>query len=183
MIRLFLVLIVLSLSVQSKAQGLTAPSPGKAVVYFCRPYNLPIINELAFFDSTQFIGKFTGSSYTRYECDPGRHLLWSKLDNKRFIEADLEAGGIYIIQVKIGPGLVSGTVNMEQLGPDDTKSLPRILNVLKEEAPHAMTDEEMSEEQIHFKKAIDNYPKAYEAAKKKKDQLVVFNKTITHSPQ
>jgi len=50
------------------------------------------------------IGLSQAKSYFAYECEPGEHLFIGRAENKRAVEADLEAGKSYYIitQVKMG---------------------------------------------------------------------------------
>jgi len=50
------------------------------------------------------IGLSQAKSYFAYECEPGKHLFIGRAENKRVVEADLEAGKTYYIltQVKMG---------------------------------------------------------------------------------
>lgn len=75
------------------------PQPGKAMVYFVRAGDLTgfLINFRHFADN-KFIGKFAGSGYLKYECDPGKHIFWVSSSNVKFINAELEADKIYVIE-------------------------------------------------------------------------------------
>ena len=71
----------------------------KAVVYFTRANGLGALINFTYFDGEQAIGRFNGPKYMRYECEPGQHLFWARSENKSFVEADLEAGKSYVIDV------------------------------------------------------------------------------------
>ncbi len=83
------------------AQGFQDPKEGKAVVYIVRVTNEGGPEAFKFFHNDKYIGAFRGKDYVRYECDPGEHLFWVSFDNKFFITADFEEGGVYLIQVDI----------------------------------------------------------------------------------
>jgi hypothetical protein len=157
------------------AQGLTPPSEGKAVVYFCRPEFAGLILEIPFFDSTQFIGSFNSPNYLRHECMPGKHLFWSSLENKDFIEADLEANKTYIVQVKLEMGLVVGRIELNPLSADNKKNLPKVLKTINKKSSKKLSEEELASNQEHYKKAIDNYPEAYANAKTKENEVALLN--------
>lgn len=80
------------------AQGIQPPPPDKAVVYFVRSSSAGFAINFSYFDSTRLIGIFAGKGYFRYECEPGFHLFWARSENKDFVEAEVEAGKIYLIE-------------------------------------------------------------------------------------
>jgi len=80
------------------------PSPGKALVYFMRPSGLGFAIHFQIWENYELIGLSQAKSYFAFECDPGRHYFIGRAENKRVVEADLEAGKTYYIltQVKMG---------------------------------------------------------------------------------
>ena len=88
----------------AKAAPVTAPSADKALVYFMRPSGLGFAINFQIWDGDRFIGLSQAKSYFGYQCDPGKHLFIGIAENKRGIEADLEAGKSYYIitQVRMG---------------------------------------------------------------------------------
>ncbi len=86
------------------ATPIEAPSSGKALVYFMRPSGMGFAINFQIWDGDHFIGLSQAKSYFAYECAPGRHLFIGMAENKRGVEADLEAGKSYYIitQVKMG---------------------------------------------------------------------------------
>lgn len=85
-------------------QGFTPPSEGRAAVYFVRTSSLAFAVDFSFFDERSYIGDFGGRNYLRYECPPGTHLFWASGENKDFLNADLEAGGVYVVIVDVDLG-------------------------------------------------------------------------------
>ncbi|MGV3762832.1 hypothetical protein [Parapedobacter sp.] len=109
-------LIVLSLPF-SFSQELQAPAVGKALVIFTRSaLDAPII-KFSYFDNDRFLGKIGPGSYVAYECDPGKHLFWGKSENRDFLEAELEADQIYLIETKVKTGLVKARIQLLPYGP------------------------------------------------------------------
>ena len=88
----------------SKAATPEGPSPGKALVYFMRPSGLAFAIHFQIWENYQLIGLSQAKSYFAYESDPGKHLFIGRAENKRAVEADLEAGKTYYIltQAKAG---------------------------------------------------------------------------------
>ncbi len=106
---LFVALIMLSGCAGSspymrKATPVEELSSGKARVYFMRPSGLGFAIHFQIWDRYRLIGLSQAKSYFTYECEPGKHLFLGRAENKRAVEADLEAGKSYYIitQVKIG---------------------------------------------------------------------------------
>ncbi len=83
-------------------------SDSKAMVYFLRPSGLGYAIHFQIWDyyksDYKLIGLSQAKSYFAYECDPGKHLFIGFAENKRAVEADIEAGKSYYIitQVKMG---------------------------------------------------------------------------------
>ena len=79
-------------------------SSGKARVYFMRPSGLGFAIHFQIWDRYRLIGLSQAKSYFAYECEPGKHLFIGRAENKRAVEADLEAEKSYYIitQVKMG---------------------------------------------------------------------------------
>ena len=75
----------------------TAPPPDKALVYFMRPSGFGFAIHFQIYDRYDLIGLSQAKSYFAYPCDPGKHLFIGVAENKRAVEADLEAGKSYYI--------------------------------------------------------------------------------------
>ncbi len=88
----------------TKAEPIVGPSADKALVYFMRPSGFGFAINFQIWDGDRFIGLSQAKSYFGYQCDPGKHLFIGMAENKRGVEADLEAGKSYFIitQVKMG---------------------------------------------------------------------------------
>ena len=87
-----------------KATPVEELSSGKTRVYFMRPSGLGFAIHFQIWDRYRLIGLSQAKSYFTYECEPGKHLFIGRAENKRAVEADLEAGKSYYIitQVNIG---------------------------------------------------------------------------------
>lgn len=75
----------------------TGPPPDKALVYFMRPSGFGFAIHFQIYDRYDLIGLSQAKSYFAYPCDPGKHLFIGVAENKRGVEADLEAGKSYYI--------------------------------------------------------------------------------------
>ena len=86
------------------ATTMVQTSPDKAIVYFMRPSGIGFAINFQIWDGDRFIGLSQAKSYFGYQCAPGKHLFIGIAENKRGLEADLEAGKAYfaITQVRMG---------------------------------------------------------------------------------
>jgi len=93
-----------SSSYMQPATTMMQPSADKAVVYFLRPSGIGFAINFQIWDGDRFIGLSQAKSYFGYQCEPGKHLFVGIAENKRGLEADLEAGKTYfaITQVRMG---------------------------------------------------------------------------------
>lgn len=89
------------------------PSEGKSVVYFVRTNNTGYLINFRHFDYDKFIGKFSGAGFIRYECDPGEHVFWIGAANSTYINANLEAGKIYVIETIPVMGIAYAEVKID----------------------------------------------------------------------
>ena len=81
-----------------------------AVVYFFETTDRTWISSsyVALYDGQEPIGMIASAHYVRHECPPGEHLFYSESDeNKSFVEANLLAGKVYLIEVDIRLGGLS----------------------------------------------------------------------------
>ncbi|PRZ26077.1 hypothetical protein [Flavobacterium granuli] len=93
-----IVLIILVLfTVGSYSQEIKSPSEGKSLVYFTRVSSMGFLINFKYFDGEKYLGKFNHGKYLAYECEPGKHLFWAKSENVDYLEAELEAGKVYIV--------------------------------------------------------------------------------------
>jgi hypothetical protein len=116
------------------AQGFKPPSPGKAVVYFCRVSAYGFAVSFEYFHNDKYIGIAKGSNYIRYECDPGEQLFWVSTENKEFVTADLKEGGTYIIIVDIIIGAWKARVGCSPIDASDER-FARAKSLINKEPP------------------------------------------------
>ena len=106
------------------------------------------------FDKGQIIAKYKGKNYVRYECDPGKSIFWIKAENVDFIETELEAGKIYLVETNAVMGAFSAGVKFKLVDFDDEKQMKRINKLLTEKEPKTFTKEELEKEQTDNKLVI-----------------------------
>ena len=107
-----ILIIAVLISTLSYAQELKKPSEGKALVYFTRTSSLGFLINFKYFDNDIYLGKFNHGKFLAYECNPGKHLFWSKSENIDFVEAELEAGKVYIIDSEPQMGAFKASVKL-----------------------------------------------------------------------
>lgn len=87
-----------------KATPVQEPSASKALVYFMRPTVFAIGQHFQIWEGYELIGLSQANCYFAYECDPGKHVFIGRAENKRAVEADVEAGKSYYIITKVKLG-------------------------------------------------------------------------------
>ena len=151
----------------------------KAVVYFVRT-----VEGFGMFASTYVlcendpIGMLTYRTFIRYECEPGKQVFWVVRGNlseitftyyKQFIEAELLAGKIYLIEVRVQ---FEG-ISMEPVDPiADFDRMDRIKSVLNSKsslkANKILKKKDYYKKRIHesfAKQGMEKYPKFVEKGK------------------
>ncbi|MCX6329008.1 MAG: hypothetical protein NTZ85_05760 [Bacteroidia bacterium] len=116
------------------AQGFKPPSPGKAVVYFCRYTKFGFAVSFEYFHNDKYIGIAKGQNVVRYECDPGQQLFWLSTENKEFVTADLQEGGTYLVIVNVLPGGMKGHVGCQPISASDER-FEKVKDLIMKEVP------------------------------------------------
>ncbi len=112
------ILLLLTFSILTQAQELKKPSEGKAMVYFTRMDAVGFLINFKYFDGEKYLGKFNYGKYLAYECEPGKHVFWSKSENSDFVEADLEPNKIYILDSQPQMGAFKAGVKLVPFNND-----------------------------------------------------------------
>lgn len=146
---LFLMLIVSTATLSS--QGFQPPADGKAVIYF-----VPLKKAAPFeyFHNDKYIGVFSGKNFLRYECEPGKQLLWASSENKEFVDADLKAGGTYIILVENDMGAFRARVSLMPITTKSTKEFEKVKALVMKKKPVEMSQQKIDEMNIRLKDFI-----------------------------
>jgi hypothetical protein len=99
----------------------------KAVVYFFEiSEKFYVSGGVGIYDGQEAIGVLREEDYIRYECTPGEHLFYSLAnENKSFLDAELMAGKVYIIEVEIRVGRLS---YVPSWGPSTNRALMKPVN-------------------------------------------------------
>lgn len=125
---LFLLLILLSTSTfaqeAEQAQSgeiLVKPGEGKCMVYIARRETAAMLVKFSIYDGDLFLGKLAHKKYIAYECDPGEHVFIAKGENTAYVDATLEEGKTYVIDLKVKMGIVSARVGLDPLDKSHKK--------------------------------------------------------------
>jgi hypothetical protein len=159
------VLILIAPSGISLAQELEPPSPGKAKVYFVRFSGTGALINFKYFHGDEYLGKFSGVNYFIYETDPGQHLLWVGADNREFLEANLEADQVYVVEVRPTMEAFKAVVKVLAVDPGDEKTVEKIKKALGKKPPIELDKSDFSDEAESLEFYIANAIKKHESNK------------------
>ncbi|MGF1554865.1 hypothetical protein [Paucihalobacter sp.] len=155
--KITLLLVALLFSTISQAQVLKKPSEGKALVYIMRSNTGDGLN-FRVYDKEIFLGALPPRAYFTYECDPGEHLFWAASENRDYVEATLEAGKTYVIDLRSKIGVFIAAVGVEPYSPDNQKHVKRVQKVINKHINANVVDQNRSEEKIeNIEKAMNAY--------------------------
>jgi len=160
------------------AQGFQPPAEGKAVVYFARVSSYGYAVSFEYFHNDEYIGVFKGKNYMRYECDPGKHLFWASSENKEFIEADLAAGGTYIVMVNIEMGAWKARVGLSPITDKNTEEFTRAKELIFSEPPSTTPQKKVDEMNVKLKDFIAEKLKMYDEVWKSKYNYPVITQDM-----
>lgn len=139
---LFLLSISISFS-QIKSDKITPPEEGKSVIYFMRTTSLGALMNVRYFNKSEYLGKFKGVNYLRYECDPGENIFWIKAENIDVLEANLEPNKIYIVETNAVMGAFSAGVKFNLVDFGKKKQIKRINRLFGKKSSKTFSEEEL----------------------------------------
>jgi len=142
--RIVLLCCLLVLSISAWAQAVEAAPADKAVVYFVRPNTLGALINFNFYDGDNLIARFNGGKYFRYECAPGEHVFWARSENRSFVEADLRAGEIYVIEAVPIMGGLKAQVMLMPVDPGVKGLTKPTQKMVAKRASETYTSEELA---------------------------------------
>jgi len=162
------------------SQELKKPSEGKTIVYFVRSSGLGALINFKYFDGEKYLGKFNYGKYLVYECEPGKHVFWSRSENTDFIEADLEVGKIYIVDSEAQMGAIKAGVELVPFNPNPEsyktpkkfeKKKANILKSISENKEYIATDVDLKEGIKEYKNIIKKSTEKYNKLKEKGEEF------------
>ena len=176
-----LILIFLFGGIISKAQTIEPAPTDKAVVYFVRTATMGSLINFTYFDSAKYIGKFNGPKYTRYVCEPGKHLFWARSENRDFVEADVEAGKIYFIEAGVKMGAMKAAVELIPVDPKDEKRMAKIFKLMNKKSAESFSEADLSEGAKETKDIMDKGLAKYNEEKAKAKENARLEKTMAYN--
>ncbi len=159
------------------SQGISLAPADKAVVYFARPSALGFAINFSYFDSAKLIGRFNGSKYIRYECEPGKHLFWARSENRSFVKAELEAGKIYFLKADPRMGALKAGVNLIPVNPDNPSEMKNIIKIIEKKPAESFTEQQLADDVRDLKDAIDRGLAKYQEDKAKGKTYDILEKS------
>ena len=156
-----------AIQVTCKSQEIPPAPADKSVVYFVRASGLGFAINFTYFDSTKLIGKSNGTNYIRYECEPGHHLFWARSENRDFVEAEVEAGKIYFLEVVPQMGAIKASVQLKPVDPSNEKTMKRILKIFNKKGPETFSPGELEKEAENSKDVMERGLEKFREEKEK----------------
>jgi hypothetical protein len=167
-------IVVLLFSFSIYSQELRKPSEGKSLVYFVRTSGMGFAINFKYFDGEKYLGKFNYGKYMVYECEPGKHVFWAVAENKSVIEAEFEAGKVYIINSEVRMGILYAEVELLPFdnNPNNYKNIKKydnkkklVLNSISEQKEYIPNNEEVKNEEQDLESLIKNATEKYNKQK------------------
>jgi len=136
-------------------QEIDKPQVGKSLVYILKTGAGALIN-FRIYDKDIFLGSLASGKYLVYECEPGQHLFWAGAENRDYVEANLEANAVYVINAEGQMGAFVAGVNLKPMNPSEFKDKKLFFQVVKNDTKQIYTksDEDKSE---NIAKAMQKY--------------------------
>ncbi|MFD0860658.1 hypothetical protein ACFQ1M_00445 [Sungkyunkwania multivorans] len=155
-------------------------SEEKATVYIIRTPKLGALINFRYFIGETYIGKCNYGKYFKVYLTPGKHLIWSKSENRSFIEAEVEAGKTYVINAIPKMGGFRASVKLEELDTNFTEGqLKRFKKYFEKRAKLiTFTPEELAIGQEKFADVIVEGLAKYEKVKGKEKEIPVLKTPI-----
>ncbi len=125
---LFLLFIILSANTfaqetkpKQTEEVLAKPGKGKCMVYIARRETAALLVKFSIYDGDIFLGKLGAKKYFAYECDRGEHVFIAKGENTFYVDANLEEGKTYVMDLKIKVGIISARVTLNPIDQSNKK--------------------------------------------------------------
>lgn len=160
---LLFVLIVILMTTPVFSQGFTPPANSNAAVYFIRVSSYGGAVSFEYFHNKEFIGKFKGKNYMRYECPAGEQLLWASSEDKEFLKCNLKAGETYLVLVNIQMGAWKARVDLEPLTTEN-KNFERAKSLVNKKRPIVTSQSviQSTQKKLEDRGFIENIMERYE---------------------
>ena len=131
----FFLLTLLTLSPifgQENLQSIEKPSSDDEVyVYISRVNTGAFLINFRVFDGDKFLGTISSGEYYIYKTTPGKHIFWAASENRDFLDANLQGGKTYFIQVDALMGAFVAQVDIRPLDPNYKKDKKQVWRIIK----------------------------------------------------
>lgn len=91
------------------------------------------------YDKDLFLGSLASGNYLVYECEPGEHLFWAGAENRDYVEANLEANSVYVINAEGQMGAFVAGVNLSPLNPNEFRDKKVFYQMIKNDKKQLYT--------------------------------------------
>ncbi|PXV63568.1 hypothetical protein CLV62_11355 [Dysgonomonas alginatilytica] len=118
-------------STSATASKKVTPDSGKCLIYFIRPGASALAIKFKLYDNEVLVDKLGHSNYIAYECDPGEHIFVIKSENTDYLEANLDANKVYLVECSVQPGIVKARVAFDPISPEHKKFEKKKKDILK----------------------------------------------------
>ncbi|MCH7402673.1 DUF2846 domain-containing protein [Belliella kenyensis] len=176
-----LLISVLGITLNSFSQTLKSPPEDKALVYFVRSNGTGALINFKFFDGEKYLGKFNGMKYFIYECEPGEHVFWAASENRSFVEAELQSGKTYVIDVRPTPGAMKSAVKLIPVTADNAKAMKHINKLISKKEPIDLDAKDFSNEAEDLDFFIQNGLKKYMNDRSKEKSITQLKPEHAHN--
>lgn len=143
----------------------TITNTDKATVYFVRSSKVGMAINFKYFANDQYLGKCNYGNYLKVELDPGTHLLWARAEGNSYVEAELEAGQVYVLRAQPALGALYSGVKLRPITELASKDSARALRTLFRQDSLQMSTEDLAQGQLRWGKLICKAQATYEQQK------------------
>lgn len=155
----------------------------KSIVYFMRRSSDALLIKFDIFDADKKIETLSFGKYIRYECDPGEHLFLAKSEVTDIMEANLEAGKIYVVDVEVHPGILFARAKLVPFSENTKNAQQKKEKILKfiSKTKKALYVEEKSRSAEQKEAAYDKYKtlRKYKKNKAKNKKFTQLFEAVT----
>ena len=128
-----LLLLMFSGVINAQNQELQKPKEGKSLVYFIRSNSTEFTLNFRVYDKDKFLYALPFQEYLVYECEPGSHVFWAASDNRDYVDADLEANKVYVVDVEGQMGMLVAGVSLVPFKPSERSNKKDLFKIVKKE--------------------------------------------------
>lgn len=152
--------------------------PTKATLYIVRTSGLGAAINFKYFINDQFVGKCNYGKYLKLEVEPGEHLIWAKAENRSFIEANLEAGKVYVLNALPKMGAFKAGVRLQPIDTQNERELKIVKKYIVKKKLLTVMEYQQEMEQVKWASLIDKSVAHYHENLKNQKETAQLNMPI-----